>query len=125
MYYAYVLESILLGFQPVTWATLAIMIVAGGGLVVYVNSTRKEQEELKKKNTTKSVGKPDLGGPFQLTDHNGKECSDKDYIGKWLMVYFGFTFCPDICPDELDKLTAVLNKLGKTDRCICLRTTKL
>ena len=90
------------------------MIVAGGGLVVYVNSTRKEQEELKKKNTTKSVGKPDLGGPFQLTDHNGKECSDKDYVGKWLMVYFGFTFCPDICPDELDKLTAVLNKLGKT-----------
>lgn len=96
------------------------MIVAGGGLVVYVNSTRKEQEELKKKNTTKSVGRPDLGGPFQLTDHNGKECTDKDYIGKWLMVYFGFTFCPDICPDELDKLTAVLNKLGKTDRCICL-----
>lgn len=98
---------------PVTWATLGVMIVAGGAMVVYVNATRKEKEEIRKQISTKSVGRPDLGGPFHLTDHNGKECTDKDYIGKWLMVYFGFTFCPDICPDELEKLTVVLNRLDE------------
>ena len=71
----------------------------------YVNEQRKQTEEARKKSSTKSVGTPDLGGPFHLTDHDSKECTDKDYIGKWLMIYFGFTFCPDICPDELDKLT--------------------
>jgi len=89
------------------------MTVIGGGVLFYVNEKRKEKEELRKKNSTKSVGKADLGGPFHLTDHNGKEHTDKDYIGKWLMIYFGFTFCPDICPDELEKLSAVLNRLGK------------
>ena len=89
------------------------MIIAGGGLVWYVNQQRTLNEEARKKSGTKSVGTPDLGGPFHLTDHNGKKCTDKDYVGKWLMIYFGFTFCPDICPDELDKLTEALNRLGK------------
>ena len=82
-------------------------------MVWYVNDQQKQKEKTRKRNNTKSVGTPDLGGPFHLTDHNGKECTDKDYIGKWLMIYFGFTFCPDICPDELDKLTVALNRLGK------------
>ena len=82
-------------------------------MVWYVNEQRKQKEEARKKSSTKSVGTPDLGGPFHLTDHDGKECTDKDYIGKWLIIYFGFTFCPDICPDELDKLTVALNRLGK------------
>ena len=110
------LDSFLLVYwvlQPITWATLGVMMVAGGGVVMYVNERHKEKDELRKKNSTKSVGKADLGGPFDLIDHNNQRRTDKDYIGKWLMIYFGFTFCPDICPDELDKLTRVLNRLGK------------
>ena len=93
----------------------------------YVNEQRKQTEEARKKSSTKSVGTPDLGGLFHLTDHDSKECTDKDYIGKWLMIYFGFTFCPDICPDELDKLTVALHRLGKaiTEMILCTSFTSL
>ena len=59
----------------------------------------------------KSYGRPNIGGPFSLTTHEGKPFTEKDLNGKWSMVYFGFTNCPDICPAELDKVTAVLNNI--------------
>jgi protein SCO1/2 len=60
---------------------------------------------------TRSVGRPDIGGPFNLTDINGNPVSNVDFLGKYHIVYFGFTHCPDICPHELRKLTNVLKIL--------------
>lgn len=54
-----------------------------------------------------------IGGDFVLTDHNGNEFSSDMMKGKLSLVYFGFTFCPDICPASLQKLTNVLSALGK------------
>ena len=45
-----------------------------------------------------------LGGPFSLTDHNGNAVTEKDYAGQYQIVYFGFTYCPAICPTELQKV---------------------
>lgn len=42
-----------------------------------------------------------IGGPFTLTDHTGKQVTDKDYAGKYMLIYFGYTFCPDVCPTSL------------------------
>ncbi len=53
-----------------------------------------------------------VGGPFQLLDHDGKPFSERDLRGSWALLYFGFTSCPDICPDELDKMTEALNMMG-------------
>ncbi len=53
-----------------------------------------------------------IGGPFQLTDHTGKTVSDTDYRGKYLLIYFGYTFCPDVCPTELSNIGATLDSLG-------------
>ena len=61
----------------------------------------------------KSVGRAAIGGPFQLVDHNGKACSDLSYLEKFRLVYFGFTYCPDICPTELTKMGLVLDGLGE------------
>jgi len=88
--------------------------------VLFVHQQLKEKDAKLEKERKRSIGKADLGGPFNLTDHHGNTCTDKDYIGKWLMIYFGFTFCPDICPDELDKLGIVLEKLGMHPVYFCL-----
>ena len=64
------------------------------------------------KERTRSLGKAALGGPFSLVDHNGERRTDKHYHGSWVLLYFGFTFCPDICPDELEKMSKVVNSIG-------------
>ncbi len=53
-----------------------------------------------------------IGGPFSLTDHTGKAVTEADYRGKWMLVFFGFTYCPDVCPTELQKVSAALDLLG-------------
>lgn len=59
---------------------------------------------------TKGVGKPKVGGPFELIDQNGNSFTSKDMEGRYALVYFGFTHCPDICPDELDKMALMYDK---------------
>ena len=53
-----------------------------------------------------------VGGPFTLTDHNGKRVTDQDFRGKYILIFFGFTFCPDVCPSELQVMSAALDELG-------------
>lgn len=58
-----------------------------------------------------------VGGPFTLVDHTGKTVTEKDFLGKYALVYFGFTNCPDICPAALQTMSAALDALGpKADR---------
>lgn len=53
-----------------------------------------------------------LGGDFQLTDHQGRIRTNREFQGKFMMVYFGYRYCPDICPTALTNMTEVLNALG-------------
>ncbi len=57
-------------------------------------------------------GKGTIGGPFALVDHTGKTRTDTDFRGKILLVYFGFTHCPDICPADLLAIGGALKALG-------------
>ena len=61
---------------------------------------------------TLSEGLPAIGGPFKLIDQNGLIRTDADFKGKPLLVYFGYTYCPDICPTALYNMTNALNQLG-------------
>lgn len=54
----------------------------------------------------------DIGGPFRLTSHTGKVVTDADLKGKPSLVFFGFTFCPDICPTALFDISQLLEELG-------------
>ena len=53
-----------------------------------------------------------IGGPFHLTDDRGHPVIDADYRGRWMLVYFGYTNCPDVCPLALQKITIALKNLG-------------
>jgi len=53
-----------------------------------------------------------IGGPFSLVDQHGKRVSERDYVGRPSLVFFGFTFCPDVCPTTLFELTEQLKELG-------------
>lgn len=53
-----------------------------------------------------------VGGPFRLTDTAGHVVTDASFRGRWMLVYFGYTSCPDVCPTELATIAAVLRDLG-------------
>lgn len=54
----------------------------------------------------------DIGGPFALTDHHGNRVTQDSYGGKYLLVFFGYTYCPDVCPTELLVFGETLDALG-------------
>lgn len=59
-----------------------------------------------------SLGKAQVGGPFSLVDQSGKTVTDADFRGRYMLVYFGYTYCPDVCPAGLQVMAAALDKLG-------------
>ena len=61
---------------------------------------------------TIATGTADVGGPFALTDQTGKTRSDRVFRGRYLLVYFGYSFCPDVCPTTLGIVADAFAKLG-------------
>jgi len=61
---------------------------------------------------TTVVGKASIGGPFELIDGSGKPVSDMDFRGKYMIIYFGYTFCPDVCPTSLGEIADALDMLS-------------
>ena len=57
-------------------------------------------------------GRGSVGGPFTLTDQAGRQRSDTEFRGKLMIVYFGYTYCPDVCPADLMAITQALDGLG-------------
>lgn len=56
---------------------------------------------------------PKVGGPFTLVDHSGKTVTDADFHGKFVLIFFGYTFCPDVCPTALNLMAEAMDILGK------------
>lgn len=55
-----------------------------------------------------------LGGPWSLVTADGRPVTSADFEGQYVLLYFGFTFCPDICPSELVKMSKVVDNLEKS-----------
>lgn len=62
--------------------------------------------------------KEPVGGPFALVDHDGQKRTSADFRGKFLLIYFGFTFCSDICPIDLQSIAGALDKLGPAGEAV-------
>lgn len=81
-------------------AVLAALVVLGIRLYLADRTTADAQ-----------LGRPAIGGAFALTDQEGRAVTDATYRGKLLLVFFGYTYCPDVCPTELQGITLVLDEL--------------
>lgn len=85
----------------------ALLLLAGiGGALLWL---KPAQESL---GPTLPVGVA-IGGPFSLTDETGQAVTEASYRGRHMLIFFGFTYCPDVCPTELAKVAATLDLLGE------------
>lgn len=64
------------------------------------------------------IGEALVGGPFSLRDQDGKAVTDKDFLGKHMLVFFGYTYCPDVCPTELQVMTQAIEAMGAAGEAI-------
>jgi cytochrome oxidase Cu insertion factor (SCO1/SenC/PrrC family) len=62
---------------------------------------------------TRTTGRALIGGSFELVDQNGKTRTDAEFRGKYMLVFFGYTHCPDVCPTGLQAMAEALDALGK------------
>jgi protein SCO1/2 len=88
------------------------LIAALAGLIGGIAFIPGAVDTILPKRETTSVGRALVGGPFELTAHDGRRVSETTFRGQLMLVYFGFTYCPDICPAGLQVVTAALEKLG-------------
>jgi protein SCO1/2 len=66
----------------------------------------------------KAASAGQLGGPFNLTDHHGRPVSDADFRGRLMLIYFGYTNCPDICPLDAHNIAVAMDQLGDKGRSV-------
>ncbi|KAG2228802.1 hypothetical protein INT48_005384 [Thamnidium elegans] len=104
--------------KPFTWKSAVVLGITAVGLGVYFDKEVKQHELLREKRERaklKRLGKPNVGRPFNLINANEGKRMDSQQVmqGKFSLIYFGFTHCPDICPEELDKMAAVVDEVKK------------
>lgn len=88
---------------------IVIFLFIGLGIGSLISYTQVKKEDDQK---TNMVMVENFAGPFTLIDQNNKQVTEKDFNGQWRLIYFGFTYCPAICPTELQKIASALNELG-------------
>ncbi|XP_019365239.1 PREDICTED: protein SCO2 homolog, mitochondrial [Gavialis gangeticus] len=99
--------------NPVMMRLLAVVMLGISGLLVFL-SLYQEKELERCQQRVEQLRRVVVGqGDFQLVDHTGQPRCKADFAGQWVLLYFGFTHCPDICPEELEKLSGTVHLLEK------------
>ena len=95
-------------------ALAALMLLGIAPLAAQTQSSRSAAELM----DAVMWAREPIGGPFALIDHTGKPRTAADFQGKLLLVYFGFTYCPDVCPTDLQNIGLALDKLGAAGNAV-------
>lgn len=95
---------------------VVVAIVCFPVFKLYSSDDHKHQNTVSKQQDIPAGKLP--GGPFTLVDHTGRTVTDKDFRGSFLLVSFGYTHCPDVCPLTLSMISATLKALGKDARSV-------
>ncbi|ODV92655.1 hypothetical protein CANCADRAFT_1246 [Tortispora caseinolytica NRRL Y-17796] len=95
------------------WKAGLFFVVVAIGLTVVFQREKKRLELRRIAEENKTIGKPAIGGKFSMIDTNKQPFTEENLKGKFSLLYFGFTLCPDICPEELDNIVYIMEKLKK------------
>jgi hypothetical protein len=90
--------------SPISFNSMILAVGAFLAIVAVAQNKAQKKVEGMMQRSQEVVGKAAVGGPFTLTDQDGKQFTQDKLLGQFNILYFGFTHCPDICPDELEKL---------------------
>jgi cytochrome oxidase Cu insertion factor (SCO1/SenC/PrrC family) len=99
----------------------ALIVLAVAGLLAASPATRAQDHSARSSGELMDAvmwGKEPIGGPFDLIDQAGKRRTDVDFRGKLLLVYFGFSYCPDVCPTDLMAIGLALDRLGAAGEAV-------
>lgn len=96
----------------IRWAALGLIVLLALGAAVLEFRQRGEPTGSAAAGAASVPAEIPIGGPFHLTDDKGRAVTDAAYRGRWMLVFFGYTNCPDECPLTLQKMAAALGKLG-------------
>lgn len=100
------------GAAGLSWLMVGTTLAAATGGYIYLQMQLQKAKEQQAKSQEQSVGQALVGGPFTLSDCDGKPFASSKLHGEFSILYFGFTHCPDICPDELEKMAEALKLIG-------------
>jgi len=89
------------------WLVLALVVAAALGGFLWLKG-----DQVPQLGRNVITGQIAIGGPYALTDQDGKPRASTDFGGKYQLIYFGYTFCPDVCPTTLALMAAALDRLG-------------
>ncbi len=89
--------------------TVLILALLIGGAAVIIDGLR---DPAPRSSATRTSGTVSIGGPYTLTSHTGERVTEASFRGSYQLIYFGYTFCPDVCPTELQDMAAVIDELG-------------
>ncbi len=96
-------ESLAMNRALAVAAAAATIVIAGLAVAVFMPRIPQPERVV-------------VGGPFQLLDGGGHTVTDRDFRGRWMLIYFGYTHCPDACPTTLSDLASAIDKLPAADR---------
>jgi protein SCO1/2 len=91
-----------------------LIVICAAFAVWYVILPTPVNEATYQPSQQTTSGKALIGGPFSLTDHTGRPFTEKDLRGSYSLIYFGFTYCPDVCPTTLMLMSEALKRLPQT-----------
>ncbi len=94
------------------WFAVATAIALFAALQFISRLTPQPVGEAEQARTAEEIGREIVTGEFSLVDGQGKPVSDIDFRGSWLLIFFGYTHCPDVCPTTLGSVALVLDELG-------------
>ncbi len=107
------------------WLILALgFFVLAAGLAAW-HWTRTTGQPVAYSGTPVTTGTAQVGGPFELIDQNGGSRTDRDFRGRYMLVSFGYTYCPDICPTTLLNMSQALRRLETDDAALAAKVVPI